>query len=100
MVLLASFLIAAVSDLPKSLAEEYSFVWAWMAAFGATTKTVSFGPGVTCPSFRYHPAVIAQAAATQAAMTPGRFWLGLGSGEALNEQVVELLLIAAVPPAV
>ena len=64
------------------------FVWSWMAALGATTKEVTFGPGVTCPSFRYHPAVIAQAAATQAAMTPGRFWLGLGSGEALNEHVV------------
>jgi G6PDH family F420-dependent oxidoreductase len=59
-----------------------------MAALGATTEKVSFGPGVTCPSFRYHPAVVAQAAATQAAMTPGRFWLGLGSGEALNEHVV------------
>jgi len=65
-----------------------AFVWAWMAALGATTKTITFGPGVTCPSFRYHPAVIAQAAATQAAMTPSRFWLGLGSGEALNEHVV------------
>jgi len=65
-----------------------AFVWAWMAALGATTQTLTFGPGVNCPSFRYHPAVIAQAAATQAAMTPGRFWLGLGSGEALNEHVV------------
>ena len=46
------------------------------------------GPGVTCPSFRQHPAIIAQAAATMAAMYPGRFWLGLGSGEALNEHVV------------
>jgi coenzyme F420-dependent glucose-6-phosphate dehydrogenase len=65
-----------------------AFVWSWMAALGATTKTLSFGPGVTCPSFRYHPAVVAQAAATQGAMTPGRFWLGLGTGEALNEHVV------------
>jgi G6PDH family F420-dependent oxidoreductase len=65
-----------------------AFVFSWMAALGATTEKVSFGPGVTCPSFRYHPAVVAQAAATQAAMTPGRFWLGLGSGEALNEHVV------------
>jgi coenzyme F420-dependent glucose-6-phosphate dehydrogenase len=65
-----------------------AFVWAWMAALGQATQTATFGPGVTCPSFRYHPAVIAQAAATQAAMTPGRFWLGLGSGEALNEHVV------------
>jgi G6PDH family F420-dependent oxidoreductase len=46
------------------------------------------GPGVTCPSFRQHPAMVAQAAATMAAMYPGRFWLGLGSGEALNEHVV------------
>jgi coenzyme F420-dependent glucose-6-phosphate dehydrogenase len=64
------------------------FVWSWMAALGATTQKLTFGPGVTCPSFRYHPAVIAQAAATQATLTPGRFWLGLGSGEALNEHVV------------
>lgn len=65
-----------------------AFVWAWMAALGAQTSNVSFGPGVTCPSFRYHPAVVAQAAATLGAMFPGRFWLGLGSGEALNEHVV------------
>lgn len=64
-----------------------AFVYAWMGALGATTNH-TFGPGVTCPSFRYHPSVIAQAAATLAAMYPGRFWLGLGSGEALNEHVV------------
>ncbi|HMO58562.1 MAG TPA: TIGR03557 family F420-dependent LLM class oxidoreductase [Roseiflexaceae bacterium] len=64
-----------------------AFVWSWMAALGARTERMTFGPGVTCPSFRYHPAIVAQAAATQAAMTPGRFWLGLGSGEALNEHV-------------
>ncbi len=63
-----------------------AFVYAWMGALGATTSH-TFGPGVTCPSFRYHPSVIAQAAATLAAMYPGRFWLGLGSGEALNEHV-------------
>jgi G6PDH family F420-dependent oxidoreductase len=65
-----------------------AFVWAWMAALGATTQSMTFGPGVSCASFRYHPAVVAQAAATQGAMTPGRFWLGLGTGEALNEHVV------------
>jgi G6PDH family F420-dependent oxidoreductase len=65
-----------------------AFVWSWMAALGATTTTLTFGPGVTCPCFRYHPAVVAQAAATMGAMFPGRFWLGLGSGEALNEHVV------------
>ena len=47
-----------------------------------------FGTAVTCPGFRYHPAVIAHAAATLGAMFPGRFWLGLGAGEALNEHVV------------
>jgi coenzyme F420-dependent glucose-6-phosphate dehydrogenase len=65
-----------------------AFVWSWMAALGQASKNLTFGPGVTCPSFRFHPAIVAQAAATQAAMTPGRFWLGLGSGEALNEHVV------------
>lgn len=65
-----------------------AFVWSWMAALGQASKSLAFGPGVTCPSFRFHPAIVAQAAATQAAMTPGRFWLGLGSGEALNEHVV------------
>jgi coenzyme F420-dependent glucose-6-phosphate dehydrogenase len=63
------------------------FVWAFMAAAGQRTKG-DIGPGVTCPSFRTHPAVIAQASATMEAMYPGRFWLGLGSGEALNEHVV------------
>lgn len=65
-----------------------AFVYAWMASLGSVTKQMTFGPGVTCPSFRYHPAVVAQAAATLGAMFPGRFWLGLGSGEALNEHVV------------
>lgn len=64
-----------------------AFAYSWMGALGALTGH-SFGPGVTCPSFRYHPSVIAHAAATLGAMYPGRFWLGLGSGEALNENVV------------
>jgi coenzyme F420-dependent glucose-6-phosphate dehydrogenase len=64
-----------------------AYAYSWMGALGLATKH-SFGPGVTCPSFRYHPSVIAQAAATLGAMFPGRFWLGLGSGEALNENVV------------
>ena len=46
------------------------------------------GTGVTPPGFRYHPAIIAQGAATLEAMYPGRFWLGLGAGEALNEHIV------------
>jgi coenzyme F420-dependent glucose-6-phosphate dehydrogenase len=64
------------------------FVWAWMGALGAQTSRVRFGPGVTAPGFRYHPAILAQASATLAAMFPGRFWLGIGAGEALNEHVV------------
>lgn len=62
------------------------YVWSWLGALGERTKKISFGTGVTCPSFRYDPAVIAQAAATLSAMYPGRFWLGVGTGEALNEK--------------
>ncbi|RRR73337.1 MAG: TIGR03557 family F420-dependent LLM class oxidoreductase [Candidatus Viridilinea halotolerans] len=64
-----------------------AFAYSWMGALGMVTKG-DFGPGVTCPSFRTHPAVVAQAAATLGAMFPERFWLGLGSGELLNEHVV------------
>ena len=64
-----------------------AFVWNVLTAIGARTKG-DLGPGVTCPSFRMHPAIVAQASATLAAMYPGRHWLGLGSGEALNEHVV------------
>jgi coenzyme F420-dependent glucose-6-phosphate dehydrogenase len=63
-------------------------VWPWMGALGTATRRVTFGPGVTCASYRYHPAIIAQSAATLATMYPGRFWLGIGTGEALNEHVV------------
>ncbi|HEY6012634.1 MAG TPA: TIGR03557 family F420-dependent LLM class oxidoreductase, partial [Candidatus Limnocylindrales bacterium] len=64
-----------------------AFAWAFMGALGTRT-TLPFGTAVTCPGFRYHPAVIAHAAATLGAMFPGRFWLGLGAGEALNEHVL------------
>lgn len=64
-----------------------AFVWSWMGALGATTK-LRFGTGVTPPGYRYHPAVLAQAAATVEAMFPGRFFLGLGAGEALNEHII------------
>ena len=63
------------------------FVWNVLTAMGERTRG-DLGPGVTCPSFRFHPAVVAQASATLAAMYPDRHWLGLGSGEALNEHVV------------
>ncbi len=64
-----------------------SFVWNVLTAVGERTRG-DLGPGVTCPSFRFHPAIVAQAAATLEAMYPGRSWLGIGSGEALNEHVV------------
>ena len=66
---------------------EAAFVWNVMTAIGERTKG-DVGPGVACPSFRMHPAMVAQASATLAAMYPGRHWLGLGSGEALNEHIV------------
>jgi coenzyme F420-dependent glucose-6-phosphate dehydrogenase len=64
-----------------------AFAWSFMGALGQRTG-LRFGTAVTCPGFRYHPAVIAHAAATLGAMYPGRFWLGLGAGEALNEHVL------------
>lgn len=64
-----------------------AFVWNVLAALGERTKG-DIGPGVTAPHFRWHPAMVAQASATLAAMYPGRHWLGLGSGEALNEHIV------------
>jgi G6PDH family F420-dependent oxidoreductase len=64
-----------------------AFAFAFMGALGQRT-TLPFGTAVTCPGFRYHPAVIAHAAATLGAMYPGRFWLGLGAGEALNEHII------------
>jgi G6PDH family F420-dependent oxidoreductase len=64
-----------------------SFVWNVLSALGQVTAG-DLGTGVTAPTFRWHPAVVAQASATLAAMYPGRHWLGIGSGEALNEHVV------------
>lgn len=64
-----------------------SFVWNVLTAVGERTHG-DFGPGVVCPSFRWHPAVVAQAAATLEVMYPGRSWLGVGAGEALNEHVI------------
>src|SRR6187402_3085139 len=64
-----------------------SFVWNVLSALGQTT-TGDLGTGVTAPTFRVHPAVTAQASATLAAMYPQRHWLGIASGEALNEHVV------------
>jgi coenzyme F420-dependent glucose-6-phosphate dehydrogenase len=60
------------------------FAWVWMAAAAERTK-LPVGTAVTAPTFRYHPAVVAQAFATLAAMYPNRIRLGIGVGEPLNE---------------
>ena len=59
-----------------------------LGAIAARTERLELATGVTCPSIRYHPAIIAQAAATTALLSDGRFTLGVGSGERLNEHVV------------
>jgi G6PDH family F420-dependent oxidoreductase len=63
------------------------FVWNVLGALAATTE-VRIGTSVTCPTVRIHPAIVAQAAATTASMAPGRFFFGVGSGEALNEHIL------------
>lgn len=60
--------------------------WVAMAAFGQRTERITFGSGVTCPTYRYHPTVVAQTYATLGLLYPGRVFLGIGTGEALNEQ--------------
>jgi G6PDH family F420-dependent oxidoreductase len=64
------------------------FVWSVIGAIATSTDTLRLGTGVTCPTIRIHPAIIAQAAATAAALMPGRFFLGLGTGENLNEHIL------------
>ncbi|MCK9485356.1 MAG: TIGR03557 family F420-dependent LLM class oxidoreductase [Dehalococcoidia bacterium] len=86
----AGFTFALVSDHfhPWVHAQgESPFVWATLGAIAQTTETIAIGTGVTCPLIRTHPAIIAQAAATTATLMPGRFFLGLGTGENLNEHI-------------
>ena len=64
------------------------FVWAVLGGIAATTHRLRVGTAVTCPIMRIHPAIIAQASATIGCMMPDRFFLGVGSGESLNEHVV------------
>ena len=63
------------------------FVWSVLGAIAQATERIPIGTAVTCPTVRVHPGIIAQAAATVASMMPGRFMLGLGSGENLNEHI-------------
>lgn len=70
---------------PWSEQGQACFVWSWLGAVAARTSRLTLGTGLTCPILRYHPAIIAQAAATMAVLAPERFYLGVGTGEALNE---------------
>jgi coenzyme F420-dependent glucose-6-phosphate dehydrogenase len=64
---------------------ESGHAWALLGAIGATTESVGLGTGVTAPVFRHSPATVAQFIATIEEMCPGRAFLGIGSGESLNE---------------
>jgi G6PDH family F420-dependent oxidoreductase len=64
------------------------FVWAVLGGIARATTRLRLGTGVTCPLLRVHPAIVAQAAATAGAMMEGRFFLGVGAGENLNEPVL------------
>jgi len=80
----------SISDhyLPWVPEQQHSpFAWSVLGAVAAGTSELDLATGVTCPILRYHPAIVAQAAATVAAMTDRRFVLGLGAGERLNEHV-------------
>ncbi|MEX2226506.1 MAG: TIGR03557 family F420-dependent LLM class oxidoreductase [Dehalococcoidia bacterium] len=86
----AGFTFALISDHyhPWVDSQGHSpFVWSTIGGVAASTERIRIGTGVTCPTMRIHPAIIAQAAATCAAMLPGRFFLGVGTGENLNEHI-------------
>ena len=64
------------------------FAFSMLGAIAAKTEHIGLATGVTCPTVRYHPAIVAQAAATLALLSDGRFTLGVGAGERLNEHIV------------
>jgi G6PDH family F420-dependent oxidoreductase len=64
------------------------FVWSVIGGIAQVAPEMTLTTAVTCPTIRIHPAIIAQAAATSAIMLEGRFRLGVGSGEALNEHIL------------
>ncbi len=70
--------------------EHSPFAWSVLGAIASRTDRIELVTGVTCPLVRYHPVIVAQAAATVAAMSDGRLILGLGAGERLNEHVTGL----------
>ncbi|HEX9995211.1 MAG TPA: TIGR03557 family F420-dependent LLM class oxidoreductase [Acidimicrobiales bacterium] len=87
----AGFTFAGLSDHYHpwtSTQGQAGFVWGTLGAIAQATERLRVGTGVTCPTVRIHPAIIAQAAATAADLMPGRFFLGVGTGEALNEHIL------------
>ncbi len=65
-----------------------AFAWSILGAVASVTERIQLATMVTCPTMRYHPAIIAQASATIAVLSGNRFTLGLGSGERLNEHII------------
>ncbi|HEY8200459.1 MAG TPA: TIGR03557 family F420-dependent LLM class oxidoreductase [Actinomycetota bacterium] len=83
------FLVASDHYHPWVPEQRHSpYVWTVLGAVAARTRSVELATMVTCPIIRYHPAIVAQKAATLAVLSEGRFTLGVGSGERLNEHVV------------
>jgi coenzyme F420-dependent glucose-6-phosphate dehydrogenase len=86
----AGFDLVAISDHFHPWLEtegESPFAWSVLGALAGATSSITVGTAVTCPFLRLHPAIVAQAAATTASLLPGRFFLGLGTGERLNEHI-------------
>ena len=87
----AGFTFALISDHFHPWIERHPhspFVWGVLGAIAEATDRLVVGTGVTCPTMRTHPAIIAHAAATAADLMPGRFFLGVGTGENLNEHIL------------
>jgi G6PDH family F420-dependent oxidoreductase len=87
----AGFEFALISDHFHPWIEQHPhspFVWGVLGAIAQVTERIQVGTGVTCPTMRIHPAIIAHAAATAADLMPGRFFLGVGTGENLNEHIL------------
>ena len=87
----AGFAFAAISDHFFPWLDEQGhapFAWSVLGAAAQATRQIELMTAVTCPIMRYHPAIVAQSAATMAVLSENRFILGLGAGERLNEHVI------------
>src|SRR5688500_12674884 len=87
----AGFSLAGISDHYHPWIDQQGqspFVWGVLGSIAQATTRLRVATAVTCPTIRTHPAIIAQAAATAAALMPGRFMLGVGTGEKLNEHIL------------